>query len=366
MSQDEGHTDAIATAEAQVQSPVCLVCGDDLDNSSAIPSCEHAACTKCTTAWLSEQIASRRAWLHCVSENCKVPLSDEFSKRFLSESSWHQLERSRLLAGMATNADIRHCPNAGCSFAGFSPSSHCHSFRCETCNSCWSDKESTAWRLEWPWVYVARKAKHCGANMLSVVWKRRNTKRCPQCKVHIHKDGGCPHMKCVNCLHQFCWQCRRPWHTHASCPVQNFKTALLATTLVVLTLAFSGWLSWQFEWCAFVFGWLLRLCLSVSVVGAATVFARWNEKKFSSTVALLLGDGCFLTVCALSWLFIAVSRPVLFMSLALTVGVHIVGYGYLYLPDLVRYCKDVFRTWTASVESSLSVSAVMLRLSRSN
>jgi len=30
---------------------------------------------------------------------------------------------------------------------------------------------------------------------------------CPNCGVMIHKNGGCKHMQCVKCRHEFCWFC---------------------------------------------------------------------------------------------------------------------------------------------------------------
>eukprot|EP01113_Clastostelium_recurvatum_P006888 TRINITY_DN1315_c1_g1_i3.p1 TRINITY_DN1315_c1_g1~~TRINITY_DN1315_c1_g1_i3.p1 ORF type:complete len:226 (+),score=51.79 TRINITY_DN1315_c1_g1_i3:83-760(+) len=45
-----------------------------------------------------------------------------------------------------------------------------------------------------------------------------NTKRCPECKSPIEKNGGCMHMTCRpaagGCGHEFCWLCRIPWRDH--------------------------------------------------------------------------------------------------------------------------------------------------------
>jgi hypothetical protein len=38
-------------------------------------------------------------------------------------------------------------------------------------------------------------------------WIHRNTKQCPRCHRNIQKNGGCDHMACINCGHQFCWYC---------------------------------------------------------------------------------------------------------------------------------------------------------------
>jgi ariadne-1 len=42
-------------------------------------------------------------------------------------------------------------------------------------------------------------------------WFEEKTKACPNCKVNIERDSGCPHMTCANCRHQFCWTCMEPY-----------------------------------------------------------------------------------------------------------------------------------------------------------
>jgi hypothetical protein len=38
-------------------------------------------------------------------------------------------------------------------------------------------------------------------------WIRKYSKKCPGCHCNIEKIGGCFHMVCKNCSHQFCWYC---------------------------------------------------------------------------------------------------------------------------------------------------------------
>ena len=36
-------------------------------------------------------------------------------------------------------------------------------------------------------------------------------KRCPRCQYGIEKDGGCLHMTCKRCTHEFWWCCLRDY-----------------------------------------------------------------------------------------------------------------------------------------------------------
>ena len=43
-----------------------------------------------------------------------------------------------------------------------------------------------------------------------------HTKDCPECHICIEKNGGCNHMQCYNCKHDFCWMCLGDWKSHGS------------------------------------------------------------------------------------------------------------------------------------------------------
>lgn len=40
--------------------------------------------------------------------------------------------------------------------------------------------------------------------------------QCPRCHICIEKNGGCNHMQCYNCKHDFCWMCLGDWKSHGS------------------------------------------------------------------------------------------------------------------------------------------------------
>jgi hypothetical protein len=38
-------------------------------------------------------------------------------------------------------------------------------------------------------------------------WVRENTKACPRCGAATQKNGGCNHIQCQSCRHEWCWLC---------------------------------------------------------------------------------------------------------------------------------------------------------------
>ncbi|KAG7345581.1 IBR/half ring-finger domain containing protein [Nitzschia inconspicua] len=57
------------------------------------------------------------------------------------------------------------------------------------------------------------------------IWIKANTRPCPSCHVNIEKNDGCNHMVCSNpqCLHEFCWICRKDWKLHSNATGGYFR-----------------------------------------------------------------------------------------------------------------------------------------------
>lgn len=60
----------------------------------------------------------------------------------------------------------------------------------------------------------------------NVKWQSENTKTCPNCFSMIEKDGGCLHMTCYKCEHEFCWECGDNWEDHRGEPFRCELTGI--------------------------------------------------------------------------------------------------------------------------------------------
>jgi len=67
-----------------------------------------------------------------------------------------------------------------------------------------------------PCSLVKKWLKKCEDDSETANWISANTKECPKCHSTIEKNGGCNHMTCRKCRHEFCWMCMGVWSEHGT------------------------------------------------------------------------------------------------------------------------------------------------------
>lgn len=65
-----------------------------------------------------------------------------------------------------------------------------------------------------PCEFIDKWRRKCKDDSETYNWISCHTKFCPQCNNSIEKNGGCNHMTCSQCRHQFCWVCMGNWSLH--------------------------------------------------------------------------------------------------------------------------------------------------------
>ncbi|KAJ1630723.1 hypothetical protein T492DRAFT_1001394 [Pavlovales sp. CCMP2436] len=207
----------------------CGICLCNMIYSDFVPFtiCSHLFCSACLKTDLEGRIEQGdAAALSC--PQCRAALLPNEVQRLVAPALFAQYESRQLQSSLAGMEDICWCPLAHCQAAvimdccengQFDQLGRCpqcaHSF-CILCRGGWHghgpcndfkakfDAASPAERE----VLEARFGSSVIAEMHSNAWIASATQPCPGCRGPIEKNGGCNHITCSKCKHEWCWLCR--------------------------------------------------------------------------------------------------------------------------------------------------------------
>ncbi|KAG6852404.1 hypothetical protein C0991_012336 [Blastosporella zonata] len=227
---------------------VCPICFDDgPDLSPRALTCDHVFCSACWCAYLASKLNDEAEHaVRCMAEGCALVAPDDFIGTTLlngemeDKATWARFQELLVRHFVASNPNLKYCPYPECtntvscpSAAGKSslttvvPIVSCgargipgasqskekesgkeHKF-CFGC-SVESDHRPVVCGVAKMWL------KKCRDDSETANWIKSNTKECPKCQSTIEKNGGCNHMTCKKCKHEFCWVCMGPWQEHGT------------------------------------------------------------------------------------------------------------------------------------------------------
>ncbi|KAK5683885.1 hypothetical protein LTS10_003748 [Elasticomyces elasticus] len=110
-------------------------------------------------------------------------------------------------------SEYRECPSSTCTYGYIMAKDDGNIFHCQTCDLRYctdceavmhSGKTCAEHRID-----QAEQQK--GEEEESTKYLASQTQICPGCKISIRKAGGCNHITCSHCKHQFCWVCFAPY-----------------------------------------------------------------------------------------------------------------------------------------------------------
>ncbi|GLB45037.1 putative in Between Ring fingers [Lyophyllum shimeji] len=243
---------------------VCPICFDDSPDLKPLSlDCEHSFCSGCWTAYVSSKINDEAEHcIRCMAEGCALVTPDPFIRALLlveptepvgepslqkeNVATWARFQELLVRHFVASNPNLKYCPYPSCtntvscpgaaskaSLATVVPIVSCgrrgfgiteemsqsqpvgmglaakeHKF----CFGCpiESDHRPVVCNVAKMWL------KKCRDDSETANWIKSNTKECPQCQSTIEKNGGCNHMTCKKCKHDFCWVCMGPWAEHGT------------------------------------------------------------------------------------------------------------------------------------------------------
>ncbi|KAF9497917.1 hypothetical protein BDN71DRAFT_1443979 [Pleurotus eryngii] len=256
-SKPKSPTSPVATSPKPFVCPICFDDSPDLTTRALV--CEHQFCTGCWATYICSKIRDEGEHaIRCMAEGCHIIAPDTFVRTVLSSEDGDPEENALALSRfhelvvrhfVASNASLKYCPYPGCTNTVSCPSASSKSslilmvptVSCgargiggqsmsasqvlekggglgiqakehKFCFGCPIDGDHrplicTVARM---WI------KKCRDDSETANWIKSNTKECTNCLSTIEKNGGCNHMTCKKCKHEFCWVCMGPWSEHGT------------------------------------------------------------------------------------------------------------------------------------------------------
>lgn len=200
-----------------------ICCDDDQGLQSFSLKCGHRFCVDCYRQYLTQKIREEgeAARIQCPSEGCSR-IIDARSLDLLVTSDLIDRYQQLLNRTYVEDKDVlKWCPAPDCENAlecaikkkdldQVVPTVACscgHRF----CFGCILNDHQPA-----PCALVKQWLKKCADDSETANWISANTKECPRCNSTIEKNGGCNHMTCRKCKHEFCWMCMGLWSEHGT------------------------------------------------------------------------------------------------------------------------------------------------------
>ncbi|XP_067934318.1 potential E3 ubiquitin-protein ligase ariadne-2-like isoform X2 [Watersipora subatra] len=193
----------------------CDVCLSE-PRSRKAAGCGHYFCQTCWSNYIEIQLdAGHSADMECMAVDCRVILSEDMVLDLLSRLEQREKYLRLSFESHVNHPQLRFCPGPGCKLIIYAKERKAGKATCPNCDisfcfSCGIDYHApTSCAFIHKWLTKCRDDSET-ANYISA-----NTKDCPNCHVCIEKSGGCNHMRCRSCGHDFCWVCKGAWRIHA-------------------------------------------------------------------------------------------------------------------------------------------------------
>ncbi|XP_063166560.1 E3 ubiquitin-protein ligase RNF217 [Candoia aspera] len=190
----------------------CRVCLEE-KSLKPLPCCKKPVCEVCLKRYLSSQVQVGQADIPCPITECSEHLDETTILFNLPHDDIikykYFLELGRI------GSSTKPCPQCK-HFTTFKKRGHIptptktenkYKIQCPTCQFVWCFKCHSPWHEG-----VNCKEFKKGDKLLrhwanEIEHGQRNAQKCPKCKIHIQRTGGCDHMTCSQCNTNFCYRC---------------------------------------------------------------------------------------------------------------------------------------------------------------
>jgi len=206
------------------QQKTCDLCLEDksiYDFTKPLSCCKHdASCTDCLCELINTSLQEKTiAHILCPNRNCAQPITEQ-DIRAITET---HPDLYKLFCEIAAyecihnEKHIKQCPTPDCSYSFINDQTVKQKFTCPQCKHIYCSSCLMRHAPEMTCEHAKRERELAEnpdlANEATQKWIAENTKKCPACHKFIQKNGGCNHMTCRQCNHEFCWTCGATYRT---------------------------------------------------------------------------------------------------------------------------------------------------------
>uniref|UniRef100_A0A1I7ZLB5 RBR-type E3 ubiquitin transferase n=1 Tax=Steinernema glaseri TaxID=37863 RepID=A0A1I7ZLB5_9BILA len=198
---------------------VCDICCMDVKELLSL-GCHHEYCRLCWQTHVTTLIRDGMATgIQCMSSKCSLLCSSEMVETVLKNESVDlrgQYERFRRRDYVAAHPELRECSGADCDMFIYASIDKPYRVTCSKCKTSFCFLCGADYHVPINCEMLKSWTKKCNDDSETAHYLSANTKNCPKCDSLIEKNGGCNHMKCSKCGHDFCWMCALEWKTHGT------------------------------------------------------------------------------------------------------------------------------------------------------
>ncbi|XP_074645621.1 putative E3 ubiquitin-protein ligase ariadne-2 isoform X2 [Tubulanus polymorphus] len=197
----------------------CPVCFNktNLDNLVGL-TCSHIFCKECWEMHFQIQVSQGiSTGIECMGEDCNILVPEDFVLTLLNKPAHREkYQHFAFRDHVETHPELRFCPGPNCCVVVRAKRDQAKRIDCSNCKTSFCFKCGIDYHAPTACDVIKKWLTKCADDSETANYISAHTKDCPKCHVCIEKNGGCNHMQCCKCKHDFCWMCLGDWKNHGS------------------------------------------------------------------------------------------------------------------------------------------------------
>ncbi|XP_050098346.1 potential E3 ubiquitin-protein ligase ariadne-2 isoform X2 [Anopheles aquasalis] len=181
-------------------------------------SCQHSFCRDCWAMHFEIQIGQGiSTQIECMEQRCDVRVPEDLVLNLLNRPVLRDKYQQFAFADyVKSHPELRFCPGPNCQIIIRSQDISPKKATCKVCKTSFCFRCGTDYHAPTDCQIIRKWLTKCADDSETANYISAHTKDCPKCHICIEKNGGCNHMQCFNCKHDFCWMCLGDWKAHGS------------------------------------------------------------------------------------------------------------------------------------------------------